>query len=92
MRALSELAREEGVLVVADEILTGMGRCGAMLASSRVGLRPDVVCVGKALGGGILLGASRWPSRSALAPTGRETTAWRVRICRVGVFGLPAWR
>ena len=57
MADMSALAREAGALVIADEILTGMGRCGAMLASARVGLRPDLVCVGKALGAGLPLSA-----------------------------------
>jgi 4-aminobutyrate aminotransferase-like enzyme len=57
MAGLSELAREAGVLVIADEVLTGMGRCGAVLASERVGLEPDLVCVGKALGGGLPISA-----------------------------------
>jgi 4-aminobutyrate aminotransferase-like enzyme len=57
MTRLSELARERGALVVADEIFTGMGRCGAMYASERVGLEPDLVCLGKALGGGLPLSA-----------------------------------
>jgi len=63
MRGLSELAAEAGVLVVADEIMTGIGRCGAALASDLVGLRPDLVCVGKALGGGLPISACiapRW--------------------------------
>jgi 4-aminobutyrate aminotransferase-like enzyme len=57
MASLSELARDAGVLVIADEILTGMGRCAAMLASQRVGLEPDLVCMGKALGGGLPISA-----------------------------------
>lgn len=57
MSALSVLARERGALVVADEIFTGMGRCGALYASRRVGLEPDLVCLGKALGGGLPLSA-----------------------------------
>ncbi len=57
MADVSGLAREAGVVVIADEILTGMGRCGAMLASTRVGLVPDLVCVGKALGAGLPLSA-----------------------------------
>jgi 4-aminobutyrate aminotransferase-like enzyme len=57
MAGLSELAREAGVLVIADEVLTGMGRCAAVLASERVGLEPDLVCVGKALGGGLPISA-----------------------------------
>lgn len=57
MADVSTLAREAGVVVIADEILTGMGRTGAMLASTRVGLQPDLVCVGKALGAGLPLSA-----------------------------------
>ncbi|MEQ9399677.1 MAG: aspartate aminotransferase family protein [Longimicrobiales bacterium] len=55
MAALSDLADEHGAVVVADEILTGAGRCGSFLASERVGLRPGVVALGKALGGGVPL-------------------------------------
>jgi 4-aminobutyrate aminotransferase-like enzyme len=57
MSRLSELAAEAGALVIADEIFTGLGRCGAHLASARVGLRPDVVCLGKGLVGGLPLSA-----------------------------------
>lgn len=57
MEALSDLAQEAGVLVIADEVLTGVGRCGAFLASEPVGLRPDLVCLGKALGGGVPISA-----------------------------------
>ena len=57
MAELSALASEAGALVIADEILTGVGRCGAMLASGRVGLEPDLVCIGKALGGGLPIAA-----------------------------------
>jgi 4-aminobutyrate aminotransferase-like enzyme len=57
MAELSGLAAEAGALVIADELLTGMGRCGGLLASERVGLRPDIVCLGKALGAGLPLSA-----------------------------------
>lgn len=57
MQELSDMAREAGALVIADEIMTGLGRCGATLASERVGLKPDIVCVGKSLGGGLPLSA-----------------------------------
>lgn len=53
--AVAELARDHGALVVADEVFTGVGRCGAPLASSRLGVTPDLVCLGKALGGGMPL-------------------------------------
>jgi len=57
MADVSGLAREAGIVIIADEILTGLGRCGAMLASTRVGLEPDLVCVGKALGAGMPVSA-----------------------------------
>jgi 4-aminobutyrate aminotransferase-like enzyme len=68
MARLSRLAREAGALVIADEIFTGMGRCGEVLASTRVGLDPDLVCLGKALGGGMPL--------SACAGTAAVMDAW----------------
>lgn len=60
---LGRLAREAGALVVADEIFTGLGRCGALFASARLGLEADIVCVGKALGGGIPVSACLGPPR-----------------------------
>ena len=57
MSSLSQVAAESGALVIADEVLTGLGRCGAIFASQLVGLEPDIVCVGKALGGGVPISA-----------------------------------
>ncbi|MDX1646748.1 MAG: aspartate aminotransferase family protein [Longimicrobiales bacterium] len=62
MAGLTELASQHDVLVVADEIFTGMGRCGSLLASARVGLEPDLVCVGKALGAGLPISACMAPA------------------------------
>lgn len=62
MAKLSTLAAEAGALVIADEIFSGMGRCGVLFASQRVGLRPDLVCLGKALGGGMPLSACLAPA------------------------------
>ncbi|MBA2670976.1 MAG: ornithine--oxo-acid transaminase [Gemmatimonadetes bacterium] len=47
------LCQEHGALLVADEIQTGLGRTGRLLASEWEDVRPDVVILGKALGGGV---------------------------------------
>src|SRR5690606_30020259 len=75
MPGRSRGARGAGALGVADEVLTGSGRCGPFLASELVGLEPDLVCVGKALGGGMPLSAclgraevmDRWPESTGEA-------------------------
>lgn len=74
LAGVAERAREHGALVVADEVMTGTGRCGASLASSRLGLAPDLVCLGKALGGGMPLSAclGRAEVMDAWPPSGGE--------------------
>lgn len=54
LRQARELCTQHGVLLMADEIQTGLGRTGARLCLDHEGIRPDVLILGKALGGGIL--------------------------------------
>jgi 4-aminobutyrate aminotransferase/(S)-3-amino-2-methylpropionate transaminase len=54
---LGRLARQHGALVIADEIWTGLGRAGTLLASLRDDFRPDLICLGKGLGGGLPISA-----------------------------------
>ena len=55
--AASDAARKAGAIVMADEVQTGMGRCGTLLASERFGFCPDVVTLAKGIAGGIPMGA-----------------------------------
>ncbi len=55
--ALRGLLREQGAVLIADEVLTGLGRCGNTWLSTTLGLEPDLLCVGKALGGGLPVSA-----------------------------------
>lgn len=57
LAALRSLAFESDALLVFDEVWSGMGRTGAMLASEHVGVVPDVLCLGKGLGGGVPISA-----------------------------------
>ena len=51
---LRRATAEAGVLLIADEIQMGLGRCGWMLLSTSQGWQPDLVVLGKSLGGGIV--------------------------------------
>ena len=57
LRALRALCDEHGILLIADEIQTGMGRTGRMWAFEHAGIVPDVVCVAKAIANGLPLSA-----------------------------------
>ncbi len=57
LRALRELCDEHGLLLVFDEVQSGMGRTGELFAYQRTGVAPDVMPLAKALGGGFPVGA-----------------------------------
>ncbi len=54
LAACAELCRRHDVLLIADEVQSGLGRTGYLLACEHEGVRPDGVILGKALGGGLL--------------------------------------
>jgi 4-aminobutyrate aminotransferase/(S)-3-amino-2-methylpropionate transaminase len=94
---LRRVADELGALLVADEVYTGLGRTGRWLACEHEGVVPDVVALGKALGGGLPLSACvgraevmrRWPaSRGEALHT--STHLGNPVSCAAGVVVLGA--
>ena len=67
LREVADICKQNNVLLMADEIQTGLGRTGKLFACEHEGVRPDVVIIGKALSGGF------YPV-SAIA--GRRAAAW----------------
>lgn len=57
LQALRKRCDEVGALLIFDEVQVGMGRTGEMFAMQKYGVTPDIVCLAKALGGGMPLGA-----------------------------------
>ena len=61
LQTLRAYCDKRGILLIADEVLTGLGRTGSVWASVAAGLKPDLLCIGKALGGGLPISACIGP-------------------------------
>jgi acetylornithine/N-succinyldiaminopimelate aminotransferase len=70
LRALRDLCDRHGLLLVFDEVQTGVGRTGSLFAYQRCGVTPDIMGIAKAIGGGFPLGACL-----ATAEAGKGMTA-----------------
>jgi len=62
-RDLNRLCRAHDVILIADEVQTGLGRTGALFASRALGLEPDIVTLAKPLAGGLPLAAALIPAK-----------------------------
>ncbi len=65
VQAVAQLAKEEDLLLIVDEVQTGNGRTGALYAYMHYGIEPDVVTTAKGLGGGLPIGATMMNEKAA---------------------------
>ncbi|MBV9550383.1 MAG: aspartate aminotransferase family protein [Alphaproteobacteria bacterium] len=69
LRALRRLCDDRGLLLIFDEVQTGVGRTGALFAHERSGVTPDIMAVAKGIGGGFPMGACLATEKAAAAMT-----------------------
>lgn len=68
MRYLRDVCNQHGIVLIADEIQSGFGRCGSMFAVERYGVQPDLITMAKSLAGGLPLSAVTGKSAIMDAP------------------------
>jgi len=91
LQGLREICDRHGALLIADEVQTGLGRTGKMFAVEHWDVVPDVICLAKALGGGLPLGAmlARAELADAWPPAAQGTTFGGNPVaCRAGLATL----
>ena len=91
--AITAACRRSGALLIADEVQSGCGRTGAFLSSPAVGLSPDLIALGKALGAGMPVGAAMvsGPVAQTLSAGDHGTTyGGNLLACRAALVFLDA--
>ena len=102
LTAMAEVCRRHGVLLIADEVMTGFGRTGTLLACDRAGVVPDILCLAKGLTGGSMplavtvaqepIFAAHWSTdRAKLFYHSSSYTANPI-ACAAAVENLAIWR
>ncbi len=71
-----ELCRQHGALLIIDEVQTGLGRTGRLLACEHAGLEPDLLCLAKSLAGGLPMGATLFGEQVGELPTGAHASTF----------------
>ncbi len=87
LRGLRKLCDQRGILLIIDEIQVGMGRTGKLFAYEHYGVKPDIMTLAKALGGGLPIGAmlAREDVAKSFVPgTHASTFGGNPLVCSVG--------
>jgi putrescine aminotransferase len=101
LREVRRICTERGALFIADEVQTGFGRTGRMFAVEHYGVEPDMMCLAKALGGGVMpLGAfcgtpevwEPFRSRPWLHTSTFGSPGGNPMACAAGIAAIRAFR
>jgi 4-aminobutyrate aminotransferase len=91
--ALRELCNRYGILLVADEVQTGMGRTGKLFAVEHWKVEPDIICLAKGIASGMPLGAivaraevMNWPSGSHASTFGGNPVSCRASLATLDLL------
>ena len=91
--SLREMCDRHGILLVVDEVQSGMGRTGKMFASEHYGVEPDIVCSAKGIASGMPLGAMiakssvmDWPSGSHASTFGGNPVSCRAALATIDLL------
>ena len=99
LRGLRELTSRHGILLVADEVQSGMGRTGKMFAIEHTGVQPDVVAIAKGIASGLPLGVAaarsdlmQWPAGAHASTFGGNPIACAAALATIELLkgGLMA--
>jgi len=99
LHRLRELTRKHGILLVVDEVQSGMGRTGKMFAADHIGLRADIVTIAKGIASGLPLGVAcaraeimSWPPGAHASTFGGNPVACAAANATIGLLkgGLVA--
>ena len=91
--ALRTLCDQHGILLVVDEVQSGMGRTGKMFAVEHYGVEPDIICAAKGIASGMPLGAiiakadvMNWPSGSHASTFGGNPVSCRAALATIDLL------
>lgn len=94
LRGLRELCTARGVMLICDEIQSGLGRCGRWFAFEHAGITPDIVTMGKGIAGGVPMGVTAWRGTLGTIPaaTHGSTFGGNPLSCAAAIASLTALR
>ena len=93
LHGLRDLTRRHGILLVADEVQSGMGRTGRMFAIEHSGVQPDIVAIAKGIASGLPLGVAvaradlmKWPAGAHASTFGGNPVACAAALATMGLL------